>query len=179
MSRSADIYAQSLYSLAVEEGLSADILQQMQTVRDIFASESDFVTLLASSNITKEERTGMLDACLRGRIQPYLLNFLKILTENGLIRSYDLCCQTFEKLYNIDNGILTVSVVSAAPLTQEQKLRLKEKLDVLTGKNVVLCCTVNPACIGGIRIDYDDKRVDGTVAHRLSTVAELLKNTAF
>lgn len=179
MSRSSDIYAQSLYALAKDENITGEILMQMQTVRSVFDGEPDFMTLLSASNITKEERTGMLDGCLRGKIQPYLLNFLKILTENGLIRSYGACCEAYEKLYNADNGILIVSVVSAVPLTQEQKLRLKEKLDVRTGKNVTLRCMVDPACIGGIRVDYDDKRVDGTVAHRLSTVSELLNSTAF
>ena len=179
MSRSADIYAKSLYTLAVEENLTGDILLQMQSVRDIFAAEPDFVTLLAASNITKEERTGMLDACLRGKVQPYLLNFLKLLTENGLIRLFGACCEAYEKLYNADNGILAVSVVSASALTEDQKRRLKEKLDSRTGMNVHLRCTVDPACIGGIRIDYGDQRIDSTVANRLATMAELLKNTAF
>lgn len=179
MSRSADIYAKSLYSLAVEEGFGADILQEMQTVRDIFAAEQDFIALLAAANITKEERTGMLDACLRGKVQPYLLNFLKILTENGLIRSFDACCKAYEALYNADNGIAVVSVVSAMPLSDEQKKRLKEKLDQRTGKNVVLRCAVDSACLGGIRIDYNDQRIDGTVANRLTNVADLLKSTAF
>lgn len=179
MSRSADIYANSLYSLAKDENLAGEILEEMQTVRDILDKEPDFLTLLATSNITKEERTGMLDTCLRGRVQPYLLNFLKLLTENGLIRSYGTCCEAYEKLYNADNGILTVSVVSASELSDGQKQRLKEKLDARTGMHVVLRCAVDPACIGGIRIDYNDIRVDGTVASRLSTVAELLKNTAF
>ena len=179
MSRSGEIYAKSLYSLASDEGLAAEILEQMQTVRDILAAEPDFVTLLAASNITKEERTGMLDACLRGKVQQYLLNFLKLLTENGLIRSYGACCDAYEKLYNDDNGILLVSVVSAAPLTEEQKQRLKEKLDIRTGKNVLLRCTVDPACLGGIRVDYNDQRIDRTVSNRLSNVSELLKSTAF
>ena len=65
------------------------------------------------------------------------------------------------------------------PLTEEQKARLKEKLDHRTGKNVSLNCTVDPQCLGGIRIDYNDQRIDGTVANRLAAVSELLKNTAF
>ena len=179
MSRSADIYAKSLYSLAVEEGITVEILEEMQTVLCIFNAEPEFVMLLASSNISKEERTGMLDACLRGKVQPYLLNFLKILVENGLIRSLDACCRAYVALYNEDNGIIEVSVVTALPLTEEQKARLKEKLDHRTGKNVSLNCMVDPECIGGIRIDYNDQRIDDTVANRLSRVSGILKNTAF
>lgn len=179
MSRSAAIYASSLYSLAVEENIAAQVLGEMDIVHGIFEGEPDFIALLASPGISKEERTGMLDNCLRGKVQPYLLNFLKLITERGMIRQFGDCCEAYRKLYNEDQGILPVSVVSAVPLEEDQKARLKEKLDRLTGKDVQLCCAVDPKCIGGIRVDYDDHRIDGTVEKRLSSIAELLKNTAF
>ncbi|MBE6983046.1 MAG: ATP synthase F1 subunit delta [Ruminococcaceae bacterium] len=179
MNQSAAIYAGSLYSLAAEERLVAQILDEMDTVQGILESEPDFVALLASPGISKEERTGMLDTCLRGKIHPYLLNFLKLITERGMICQLEACCAAYQKLYNEEMGILPVSVASAVPLDDRQKVRLKEKLDKITGKDVQLCCAVDPQCIGGIRVDYDNKQIDGTVANRLSSMAELLKNTAF
>ena len=179
MNHSAAIYAKSLYDLAVEENVVAQMLENMDAVCTIFDGEPDFVMLLSSPNISKEERTGMLDACLRGKIQPYLLNFLKLITERGMIRQLRDCCEAYRKLYYTDMGILPVNVVSAVALEEEQKARLKEKLDKLTGKNTQLFYAVDPKCIGGIRLDYDDKRIDATVATGLSSMAELLKNTAF
>ncbi len=179
MNHSASIYAKSLYDLAVEENVATQILREMDSICEILKAEPDFVTLLSSPSVSKEERTGMLDACLRGKVHPYLLNFLKLITERGMIRLFADCCQAYQKLYNADMGILPVSVVSAIALDDTQKMRLKEKLDKLTGKNVQLCCTVDTKCIGGIRIDYDDQQIDGTVANRLSSMAEVLKNTAF
>ena len=176
---SAGIYAKSLYDLGVEEGLCDQLLTEMETVRDIFASEPDFVMLLATPSLSKEERAGMLDVCLRGKVQPYLLNFIKILTERNLIRSYSDCCAVFRDLYNEDHGILPVDVVSAVPLDEEQRAKLGEKLCRMTGMKVELNCTVDPACLGGIRVDYKNQRIDGTVANRLSSVSELLKSTVF
>ncbi|MBE6942745.1 MAG: ATP synthase F1 subunit delta [Ruminococcaceae bacterium] len=179
MSESAGVYAKSLYSLSAEEDITVALLEEMDMARDIFHSEPDFVDLLAMPSLSKEERTGMLDACFRGRVHPYLLNFLKILTERGLIRQFAKCCQVYRECYNEDSGILDVSIVSAVALTEEQKSALKEKLDRRTGKNVRLCCKIDPDCIGGILVDYQDKRIDGTVSGRLSAMAEQLKNTAF
>ena len=121
----------------------------------------------------------MLDTCLRGRVHPYLLNFLKILTERGLISQFPQCCDAYREIYNEENGILTANVVSAMELTDTQKTALKEKLDRRTGKNVQLCCTVDPDCIGGIRVDYLDRRIDGTIAGRLASMAKQLDNTSF
>jgi len=36
---------------------------------------------------------------------------------------------------------------------------------------------IDPECLGGVRLDYDGKRVDGSVANRLETVRNMLKNT--
>ena len=179
MSESAGVYAKSLYSLAVEEDIALTLLEEMEAVRDIFCSESDFIDLLAMPNLSKVERTGMLDVCFRGKVHPYLLNFLKILTERGLIRQFPKCCQVYRQSYNEDNGILDVSVVSATALTEEQKAALKEKLDQRTGKNVHLCCSIDPDCLGGLLVDYQDQRIDGTVSGRLSAMAQQLKNTSF
>ena len=87
------------------------------------------------------------------------------------------CCKAYQNCYNEDNGIVPVSVVTAVPLTQEQSQRLREKLAKMTGKIVELECTVDPECLGGVRLDYDGKRVDDTLAHRLDALRNLLKNT--
>lgn len=179
MSVTAGVYAKSLYSLAAEEKITAALLDEMDAVREIFHSEPKFTDLLAMPSLSKEERTGMLDSCLRGRVHPYLLNFLKLITERGLIRQFGDCCEAYREIYNEENGILDVSVVSAVSLTEEQTSALKEKLDRLTGKNVRLCCKIDPDCIGGILVDYQDKRIDGTVSGRLGAMAAQLKNTSF
>ncbi|MBE6925596.1 MAG: ATP synthase F1 subunit delta [Ruminococcaceae bacterium] len=175
----AGIYAQSLFSLGAEEHISDLLLTEMESVRDIFSAEPDFVKLLSLPSLSKEERTGMVDHCLRGKVHPYLLNFLKILTERGLISQFSKCCDVYREIYNEDNGILTANVVSAVALTEEQKAALKDKLDKRTGKNVQLCCKIDPDCIGGIRVDYENQRIDGTISGRLASMAEQLGTTSF
>ena len=62
-------------------------------------------------------------------------------------------------------------------MTEDQIARLTEKLGKLTGKTIDLSCRIDPAVLGGVRLDYDGKRVDGTVQGRLDAVDKLLKNT--
>ena len=42
---------------------------------------------------------------------------------------------------------------------------------------IKLCCRVDPAVLGGVRLDYDGKRLDDTVSHRLDAIRGLLKDT--
>ena len=106
-----------------------------------------------------------------------MLNFLKILTEKGYIRYFSQCCKAYEDQYNLDNGILPVQAVTAVPITQAQCKKLTEKLQGLTGKTVRLYNRIDPACMGGVRLEYDGKQVDGTVKNRLDTIGDLLSKT--
>ncbi len=177
MTQIASTYAEALYSLAREEKLTDEILRQLQVLETVFRGEPDFARLLSAAALSKEERCQVLESSFRGKVQPYVLNFLKILTEKGYIRQFPDCCRAYRQLYNADHGILPVQAVTAVALTKDQAARLTQKLEAITGKTVELTNQVDPACLGGVRLDYDGKRVDGTVSSRLDSIGKLLKNT--
>ena len=118
-----------------------------------------------------------MDDSFRGKLHPYVLNFLKILTEKGYMRHFFDCCKAYEESYNRDNGILPVTAITAVSLNAAQAEKLTAKLCQITGKQVKLHNRVDPAVLGGVRLDYDGKRLDDTVSHRLDAVRGLLKNT--
>lgn len=177
MTNVAVVYAQALYDLAKDENCSEPVLKELSALSESFSQEQDFVRLLSAPNLTKEERCRILDDSFRGKINPYVLNFLKILTEKGYMRHFAECCKEYRAAYNRDHGILEVCAVTAVPLNADQSDRLTQKLAKVTGKIIDLHNRVDPGCLGGIRLDYDGKRVDDTVAHRLASIGAMLKNT--
>lgn len=175
MTEVGTVYGESLYELAKNEGLDTDIRLQLNVLQQSFCQEPDFIRLLASPNLTKPERCQILDDSFRGKVHPYLLNFLKILTEKNYIKYFSDCCDAFTQRYNQDNGILSVSAVTAVALTPAQTEKLTDKLSRTTGKKIALTNRIDPSCLGGIRLDYDGQRLDDTVSHRLSAIRDLLK----
>ena len=177
MTEAASVYGGALYALAVDENKSDIILGQLKVLNESFKAEPDFLRLLSTPDLSKIERKEILDACFRGKLDQYLLNFLKILMEKGYIRQFSSCVQVFSDRYNEDHGIMPVSAVTAVPMSDSQKERLAAKLTRITGKQIELTNILDPACIGGVRLDYDGKRVDDTIIHRLDAVSNMLKNT--
>lgn len=177
MTQIATVYAQGLYSLAREEGLETTVLEQLKVLKTLFQENPDYTKLLAAPSLPKQERCGIIDESFRGRVHPYVLNFLKILTEKGYVRQFPQCCDAYRSQYNEDNGILVVKALSAVPLTGEQQQKLTAKLEATTGKRIELLCSVDPAQLGGLCLRYEDKQVDGTVRNRLESIGKLLKNT--
>lgn len=177
MTQVGNIYGEALYALAKEDGLADIILAQLKTLDTCFAQEPDFLRLLDAPTLSKAERCHILGDCFRGKVETYVLNFLKILTEKGYIRFFHGCVKAYRALYNRDNGILIVTAVTSVALTEAQRERLTQKLQNLTDKRIALVSKLDPTTLGGMRLEYDGKRVDDTVSHRLDAVRNMLQST--
>ena len=177
MTEVATTYGQAMYDLARDEGKSRQILAELSVLDQSLSAEPEFIQLLSSPNIPKEERVQILDDSFRGKIDPYVLNFLKVLTEKGYMRHFSGCCQFYRQCYNKDNGIMPVIAYTAVPLSDELRRKLTAKLSTVTGKTIELDCRIDPETLGGVRLDFDGKQVDGTVRRRLEDIRGLLKNT--
>ena len=170
-------YGGALFDLAADENLSQEILEQLHVLSESFAQEPNFLKLLSTHSIPKAERCKIIDDSCAGKVHPYVVNFLKILTEKGYVRHFSDCCQAYRLRYNQANNILPVTAVTAVALNDTQKNRLQAKLQEQTGKTVELTNRVDPEILGGVRLDFDGKCVDDTIASRLDNIRNLLKNT--
>ncbi len=177
MTNTGSLYGKSLYDLAVSEDLSERVMKEMETVQDLFAEYPDYVRLLLEPSIPKKERLGLLDQAFGDALHPYLLNFLKILTERGILREFRSCEKCYRGLYNEAHGITEANVVSAVDLDPERQEKLKKRLEEMSGKEVILHVRTDPQVLGGIRVEMEGKLYDGTVRGRLSDLRRKLDET--
>ena len=129
MMRVAELYGGSLYDLAAEEQQERDLLEEMQGVQRLFRENPQYVALLSEPSIPKEKRLELLDQAFRTELKPYLLNFLKLITERGLLFQYAGMCRAYEQRYNAAHNIAEALVRTAVPLKEAERGRLKEALE--------------------------------------------------
>ena len=177
MTTATSLYGQSLYDLAAEEGLTEEILDQMETVEALFKETPDYITLLLEPSIPRRERLGLLSEAFKDQLHPYLMNFLMILLENSLLRGFGACCRTFRESYNKDQGIAEASVTSAIALSDAQVRALTSKLEELSGKTVHLRQKVDSSILGGLKVEIEGKLLDGTVMGRLADLRKKVSET--
>ena len=178
MTKTEQVYGGSHYELAREEGLNDVIFQELGQVIAVFDANPDYWRFLSTLSISKQERCEALDQALEGKIQTYLLNFLKILCENGTIGQLKGCAKEYRRRYNEDNGIVEVCAVTAVAMSPILQDKLRDKLQSAMGKTVELTNRVDPSCMGGVLLELPGRQLDGTVRHRLEDVGSLLKTTA-
>lgn len=172
MTENAKAYAGALYSLALESGNTKELLEEIKVLGDAFSENPGFVSLLSTPALTREERIKIIDDSFKGKLAPYLLNFIKVLTEYGDILEYQDCFKEYRNQYNWDNNIEEVTVITALPLDEKMEKELLEKLRSLHGKTVVLTKKVDPSLIGGVRLMMEGRQLDGSIQHKLDAIRQ-------
>ena len=170
MTETARMYGGSLYDLAAEEGLDERILGELDGVTALLNGDAEYLHLLSIPSIPKKERCALLDEAFRGQVHLYVLNFLKILCEKGTLRELSGCARAYRVRYNQAHGILEATATTAVAMTEQQAKSLHEKLEKVTGRHIDLKTKVEPAVLGGIRLDIEGTELDGTVQNRLAAL---------
>ena len=178
MTKVQQVYGGSLYELAKEENSCDQILQELSAVLEIFDAHPDYWRFLDTLSISKAERCTALKEALGGRIQPYLLNFMKILCENGMMGQLKGCAAEYRRRYNDDHGIVEVCAVTAVQMGSALQEKLLQKLQTILGKTVELRFKIDPACVGGVLLELPGRQMDGTVKHRLDELGRQLQAAA-
>ena len=128
MTRTGRIYGGTLYDLATEEGKSEVFLDQMIQIRDLFREYPEYPGLLMEPSVPFAERAKMIDEAFGEGTEGYLVNLMKLLCEKGLLNEFSACAEEFERRFDTAHGISRAEVVTAVPLSAQQREALVQKL---------------------------------------------------
>ncbi|MEG0910748.1 MAG: ATP synthase F1 subunit delta [Ruthenibacterium sp.] len=167
-------YGGALFSLAADEHLEDIILEGICFAKAQFAENPAYPKLLQNPAVKKQERLAMLDTAFHDAVHPYVLNFLKILCEKSSLSALSGCEAEYRRALYAARGIVPVTATSAAPLTQMQCDALQQTLTAKIGKTVLLTHVVDATLLGGVKISYAGKELDGSVSGRLASMRRLL-----
>lgn len=169
-------YAEALFLLTEEEGTTDAVLAEVQTVSGLLSDNPDYKNLLDTPAVARAEKLGLIDEAFSG-MNAATVNLLKILCEGRCVHSFPRIAADYALLCDEARGIERVEAVSAVPMTDTQLSAAAEKLGRLTGKTVVIKNTVDRSIIGGVKLRYSGKQLDGSVKTKLEGFEKALRNT--
>lgn len=173
MNREAYI-GRGLFEAAKEEHVLDRAYDEITGIRDCFADNPEFLHTLRSPFLSVRERIRILDTVLGASVHLYVLNALKILYENKAQCSFEVFVSNFLKEYEREKGILRVKAYSARAMSESEEELLRHKLEVKTGKTVILQLFVDEKMIGGLKYEYEDVVFDGGISGNLLRLREMI-----
>ena len=167
-------YAEALLALAEEEGKTEEYGAALELAEAALREQPGFLELLASPAISREERMNTLSDAFRDQIPLSMLVLLRMMIFRGHARMIPRMMEDYRDLARERRGESLAQVTSAAELTENQKNALREKLEKRFGRRMILECRVDPALLGGIRVETEGRVLDGTLRTRLQEIKEVM-----
>ena len=169
-------YAEALFELAAQAGLTKETSEGLETVISALLQTPAYRALLASPAIPKEERLNALDSTFRGKIPDILLAILRMMISRGQVSALDGMVRDYEELAREYRGESMAVVTSAVPLKEAETVALRAKLEKKLGRKVTLQCVEDPGLIGGIRVEVDGRVIDGSIRNKLEEIKEVMNS---
>ena len=169
-------YGVALFLITEEDGTTERVAEDVRLSANIFRQNPDYIRLLDTPALKKEERTALIDESMSG-LDLRLKNLIKILTERHAAHGFVSAAEAYLEKYDESRGIIRAEAVSAVALTDDEKERLAKRLSEKTGKTVILTNKTDPSILGGIKLRYDGIQLDGSVKTRLDAFEKSLRNT--
>jgi F-type H+-transporting ATPase subunit delta len=127
--------------------------------------------LLGSPHVTPQQLAQLLSEIAGSQLDESGRNFLQTLAENRRLGHLPEISRLFDELKDAEEGVVDVTVTSAAPLGEEQQRELSAALARKLSREVRLHTATDPALIGGAVLRAGDMVIDGSLRTRLERIA--------
>ncbi|MCX4264314.1 MAG: ATP synthase F1 subunit delta [Muribaculaceae bacterium] len=173
-------YAKALYEVGEERNANDSLYALMQSLAGTFASQPLLAKTLANPFVAADEKLSLLTLAAgekeAGADATYT-DFLKLLKENGRLDMARDIALAFIDLYRSRHEIYRVAVQSAAPMGDEERLRLQRVISGHIGHGTMeYDYSVDPDLIGGFIVTVNSERLDASVRHQLEELKLQLLN---
>lgn len=168
-------YARALFSLGQENGESEKYSESLAAIAELY-HEDTILDALVNPMYPLEIRQNVMEKIGESAGgDSILIRFLTLLVEKKRAVILPEIAIAIQAMVDEEQNICHGSVVSAVELNEELKGKVRETLEKITGKTVMLETSVDPSIIGGIVAKVGDLVLDGSIKAQLHGLKEAIK----
>lgn len=167
-------YARSLYELAEPAGILADALDELRQIDAIVRDSPELTTLFEHKTIDPARRGESIKQLFSGQVHNLVLRFLIVLNNKGRLGALPGIVVAYDRMLKEHRNQVDVDVYTAEPLDEELLRRVEERLSTALERSAIVHPHTDRSLIGGMRIRYEDKLIDASVAAQLRHIGHRL-----
>lgn len=167
--RIASRYAKSIIELAQEQGSLDKVLADFELFDEV-AKNREFSLMLNSPIIKGDKKRAIFNQIFGGKIDKLTTLFFELIMKKGREAQLPAVAKEFRLQYKIMKHISSVKLITATQMSDAGLNALRKTIlaSEATDDNVDLEVEVDESLIGGFVIEFDNKRYDSSVAHKLA-----------
>jgi F-type H+-transporting ATPase subunit delta len=158
----------------MEDAESDVIERQLGEVAGLAAQNAEVRKFLAHPLVPREEKSAFLTRVLPDASEP-IRNFLILLVRNRREAYLEWIYREFIDIQAEAQGRVQVAIQTAQELSDEDKQRLRERLEEVLHRPVQVTEHVDPDLLGGLRIETDGHVLDATIRARLDELRKTME----
>jgi len=171
-------YAGAMFGLAIKQNTLDRTRDDVREMGELFALRKLAYLLREPKIPTKRKETALRQA-LEDKVLPTSLNLALLVVQRELVDIMPNIAREFEQMVLDYRNEAIAQVTTAAQLDGAQKTTVKQALEKLTNKKILMETRVDPSILGGVVARVGDQIIDGSVRQRLSALQQqLLTNVA-
>ena len=156
-------------------GDDVDIDAELFAVQRTVASDAGLELALGSKLGSSAAKAVLVDRLLAGKASPATVAIVRHLVQQPRGRRIGEMLRHAASVVADQRGFDLAMVTTAVPLSDAQLARLEQGLAAQTGgRRIRFDTIVDPAVVGGVRVQIGDDVFDGSVASRLSSLRQQL-----
>ena len=163
-------YAKAVFDLATETDNQNDWSAVLESLAAI-AEDEEFGKAVNSPQVKPEQLEELVLGVLGDKLPEGGDNFVKLLTQNGRLESLPDVQQQYALLLAESRKSIEAEVLTARPLSAEQKTNLTQALQERLSVTVSIVETVDESLVGGAIVKAGDLVIDGSAKGRVEKLA--------
>ncbi|HEY4400308.1 MAG TPA: ATP synthase F1 subunit delta [Lactobacillaceae bacterium] len=169
-------YVRALFELATETQTLDAVVADVKAVQTILADVPALADAFGNRRLTAEQKLQLAQDLTKDG-QPSVTNLIKLLVKNHRATQIKPILVDFIAFAEEKSGILHATLTTAVPVDDDQLTALQTTFAKQSGaKHVVLTSVIDPEVLGGVRLQSDTLRIDGTIQTQLARIQAALKN---
>jgi F-type H+-transporting ATPase subunit delta len=175
MRASAARYARALLDVAIKESDPERAGEELAAFADLVKGHPDLERVLANPVVPAADKRAMVEKVVqRLQLATPSAKLLLLLATRGRLPLLPELLDVYRERLNEHQRIVSAEVTTAAPLPDDRRAQLQQRLANATGRAVTMTTNVDPAIIGGMITRIGGTVYDGSVAAQLAKVRERL-----